>query len=105
MRYMLMICDDEWDDRGPRELVRDTDHVSWIDYMDRHGISMLDGVRLRPSSDATKVRSRNGIARTGRCGGSALLSSGFHPGGSLRARSAPGVPWPACLGFWCRGAT
>ena len=35
MRYMLMICDDESDDRGPLELVRDTEHVSWIDYLDR----------------------------------------------------------------------
>ena len=60
MRYMLMICDDESDDRGPLELVRDTEHVAWIDYLDRQGISLLDGVRLRPSTDATKVRSRNG---------------------------------------------
>ena len=57
---MLMICDDESDDRGPLELVRATDHVAWIDYLDRQGISLLDGVRLRPSSDATQVRSRNG---------------------------------------------
>jgi hypothetical protein len=57
---MLMICDDESDDRGPLELVRDADHVSWIDYLDEQGISLLDGVRLRPSTDATKVRSRNG---------------------------------------------
>jgi hypothetical protein len=28
--------------------------------MDRHGITMLDGVRLRPSTDATNVRLRNG---------------------------------------------
>ena len=58
MRYMLMICDDESDERGPLELVRDTEHVAWIDYLDRQGISLLDGVRLRPSSDATQVRSR-----------------------------------------------
>ena len=60
MRYMLMICDDESDDRGPLELVRGADHVAWIDYMDRQGINFLDGVRLRPSTDATKVRLRNG---------------------------------------------
>jgi hypothetical protein len=60
VRYMLMICDDGSDDRGPLELVRDPEHVSWIDYMDRHGITMLDGVRLRPSTDATNVRLRNG---------------------------------------------
>jgi hypothetical protein len=60
VRYMLMICDDESDDRGPLELVRDTEHVAWIDYMDQQGVSFLDGVRLRPSTDATKVRLRNG---------------------------------------------
>jgi hypothetical protein len=60
VRYMLMICDDESDERGPLELVGDTEHVAWIDYMDRQGISFLDGVRLRPSTDATKVQSRNG---------------------------------------------
>ena len=61
MRYMLMICDDESDDRGPLELVRDTEHVAWIDYHEPAGdLSFLDGVRLRPSTDATKVRSRNG---------------------------------------------
>ncbi|MCU1489172.1 MAG: hypothetical protein JWM85_577 [Acidimicrobiaceae bacterium] len=60
MRYMLMICDDESDSRGPHELVRDPAHVAWIDYLDRRGITLLDGVRLRPSADATKVQSRNG---------------------------------------------
>jgi hypothetical protein len=60
MRYMLMICDDESDGRGPVELVRDPEHVAWIDYLDRRGIPFLDGVRLRPSSDATKVQSRGG---------------------------------------------
>ena len=60
MRYMLMICDDGSDDRGPLELVRDAEHVSWIEYLDQRGISFLDGVRLRPSTDATKVRSRKG---------------------------------------------
>ena len=60
MRYMLMICDDESDERGPLELVRDTEHLAWIDYLNREEIRLLDGVRLRPSTDATKVRSRNG---------------------------------------------
>lgn len=60
MRYALMICDDESDDRGPLELVRAPEHAAWIDYLDRRGIALLDGVRLRPSSDATKVQSRNG---------------------------------------------
>jgi hypothetical protein len=56
-----MICDDESDGRGPVELVRDPKHVAWIDYLDRAGITLLDGVRLRPSTDATKVRSRIGL--------------------------------------------
>jgi hypothetical protein len=37
VRYMLMICDDESDDRGPLEIVGDTEHVAWIDYKDRQG--------------------------------------------------------------------
>jgi hypothetical protein len=60
MRYMLMICDDESDGRSPLELVRDPEHVAWIDYLDRRGITFLDGVRLRPSQYATTVQSRNG---------------------------------------------
>lgn len=60
MRYMLLICDDESDTRGPLEIVRDPEHVAWIDYLDRRGIALLDGVRLRPSTDATKVKSRHG---------------------------------------------
>lgn len=60
MRYMLMICDDESDGRGPLELVRAPEHVAWTEYLDRQGITFLDGVRLRSSADATTVRSRNG---------------------------------------------
>jgi len=60
VRYMLMICDDESDGRSPLELVRDPEHVAWIDYLDRRGVPLLDGVRLRPSTDATNVKSRNG---------------------------------------------
>ena len=57
MRYMLMIYDDESDDRGPLEIVSDSDHVAWIDYLNGQEISLLEGVRLRPSADATKIRS------------------------------------------------
>ncbi|MFN2517421.1 MAG: YciI family protein, partial [Jatrophihabitantaceae bacterium] len=60
MRYLLMICDDETDARDPLELVRDPEHVAWIDYLDRRGFALLDGVRLRPSSDATTVQVRDG---------------------------------------------
>jgi hypothetical protein len=57
---MLMICDDESDARSPVDIVRDPQHVSWIDYLDRREITLLDGLRLRPSTDATTVRSRHG---------------------------------------------
>ena len=60
MRYMLMVCDDESDGRGPVELVRSPEHIAWIEYLDRRGVTLLDGVRLRPSADATTVQSRNG---------------------------------------------
>ena len=60
MRYMLLICDDESDGRSPLEIVRDPEHVAWIDYLDRRGIPLLDGVRLRPSTDATSVQTRDG---------------------------------------------
>jgi hypothetical protein len=56
VRYMLMICDDESDDRGPLELVGDTEHVAWIDYMDRQGISFRDGVRLWQDASSGSVR-------------------------------------------------
>ncbi|HEY1446128.1 MAG TPA: YciI family protein [Acidimicrobiales bacterium] len=62
MRYLLIICDDESDGRSPTELVSDPEHVSWVDYIDRHGVAMLEGVRLRPSSDATTVAMRDGEA-------------------------------------------
>lgn len=60
MRYLLMICDDESDGRGPRQLVQAPEHIAWIDYLDRRGIALLDGVRLRPSNDATRVQMRQG---------------------------------------------
>ncbi|MFI7211542.1 YciI family protein [Micromonospora maritima] len=60
MRYALIICDDESDRRGPVELVGDPRHVAWIDYLDGRGITLLDGVRLRSSTDSTTVRARNG---------------------------------------------
>lgn len=67
MRYMLLICDDESDQRGPQELVRDPQHIAWIEYLGGRGVALLDGVRLRSSADATTVRTR---------GGKALISDG-----------------------------
>ena len=60
MRYMLMICDDESLPLGPEEIVRRPDHVAWIDYMERRGVVLLGGERLRSSGDATTVRARDG---------------------------------------------
>jgi hypothetical protein len=57
---MLMIGDDESDTRGPLALVRAPEHIAWIDYLDARGITLLDGVRLRPSTDATTVQLRSG---------------------------------------------
>ena len=55
-----MVCDDESDRRGPREIVHDPEHLSWIEYVDRRGIVLLEAVRLRPTSDATTVQARDG---------------------------------------------
>jgi hypothetical protein len=57
---MLIICDDESDARSPLEIQRDPAHVNWLEFLDRQGITLLDGVRLRPTGDATSVRSRRG---------------------------------------------
>jgi hypothetical protein len=60
VRYMLMICDDESVQLGPEEIARRPDHVAWIEYMDRRGVVLLGGARLRSSGDATTVRARDG---------------------------------------------
>ncbi|KUO15996.1 transcription initiation protein [Streptomyces dysideae] len=60
MKYMLVICDDESDPQGPREITSRPDHVAWIDYMQSSGVELLGGERLRPSGDATSVRARDG---------------------------------------------
>jgi hypothetical protein len=57
---MLVICDDESDPQGPREIARRPDHVAWIDYLRSHEVKLLGGERLRPSGDATSVRARGG---------------------------------------------
>ncbi|MFI7708724.1 YciI family protein [Nonomuraea sp. NPDC049480] len=57
---MLIICDDESDALSPVEIARLPDHVAWIEYMERSGVTLLGGERLRSSGDATSVRTRNG---------------------------------------------
>ena len=56
MKYLLLVCTDgEPFDADPGEL----DPESWVNEMDSRGIR-LTGDRLRPPSDATTVRVRNG---------------------------------------------
>jgi hypothetical protein len=57
---MLMICDDESVPESPKEIDRRPDSVAWLDYLDRNGVALLSGARLRPRSDATSVRTRDG---------------------------------------------
>lgn len=56
MRYLLMICHDP-SVAMPADMVGET--VSWVEKMDARGIRTL-GSRLRPVSDATSVRVREG---------------------------------------------
>jgi hypothetical protein len=60
MKYLLMICVDENVQLSLEEgeaIGRDTD--AWVSEMDGRGVR-LQGNRLRPVSDATTVRMRNG---------------------------------------------
>jgi hypothetical protein len=55
MRYLLMICIDE----NAPENRPSPEVVTWAEEMDRRGIRQI-GQRLRPTSDATTVRVRDG---------------------------------------------
>lgn len=57
MRYMLMICDDESNQKSLDEMRADPAAFAWFEEMDRRGV-LRGGERLRPSSDATTVRVR-----------------------------------------------
>lgn len=57
MRYMLMICDDESEQKSLAEMGADPGFWSWFEEMDRRGV-LRGGERLRPSGDATTVRVR-----------------------------------------------
>jgi hypothetical protein len=60
MKYALIICDDESVPESAAELARRPEHIAWVAYLEDHGIALLNGARLRPSGDATTVRSRVG---------------------------------------------
>ncbi|MFI7641835.1 YciI family protein [Nonomuraea sp. NPDC049400] len=55
MRYVMFVCDNE--SVGVPE--EDADPASWVREMDGRGVR-LQGARLRPGSDATTVRVRDG---------------------------------------------
>jgi hypothetical protein len=55
MRYMLLICVDESVEVSPEE----SSPEPWVAEMDGRGVRR-DGSRLRPISDATTVRMRDG---------------------------------------------
>jgi hypothetical protein len=55
MKYLLLICVDEPFEADPAEL----DPTRWVDELDSRGARLL-GDRLRPASDATTVRVRDG---------------------------------------------
>ncbi|MEU8107679.1 YciI family protein [Nonomuraea muscovyensis] len=57
---MLIICDDESAPLGPAEIARLPGHIDWIEHMERSGVVLLGGERLRSSDDATSVRTRDG---------------------------------------------
>ena len=61
MRYMLMICDDESGQVGPpAEVAADPRFRAWNEEVETRQVVLRGGARLRPSSDATTVRVRDG---------------------------------------------
>lgn len=58
MRYMLMICHDEAVETSSEE-GPDAETIAWVEEMERRGVRK-SGDRLRPTSDATTVRVRDG---------------------------------------------
>lgn len=62
MRYMLLICGDESIERSPEEEAAfGRAAMSWMKEMQERGVR-LEGSRLRPVSEATTVRVREGKA-------------------------------------------
>jgi hypothetical protein len=66
MRYLLMICADEHADEAlsePEASARFAEYGAWMDEMGKRGI-LQGGERLRPTTDATTVRVRDGETLT-----------------------------------------
>ncbi|HEX9065727.1 MAG TPA: YciI family protein [Streptosporangiaceae bacterium] len=59
MKYMLMICTDESEVLSPAEVSALPEIQAWAAEVDRRDLRR-GGARLRPSSDATTVRVRDG---------------------------------------------
>src|SRR4051812_17261690 len=60
MRYMLLICGDEAIERSPEEnAAMERAGIAWMQEMNDRGVR-LEGSRLRPASEATTVRVRDG---------------------------------------------
>jgi hypothetical protein len=58
MRYLLMICFEESAAEGAQPDLT-SESMSWVEKMDAHGVRKL-GAALRPVTDATSVRVREG---------------------------------------------
>jgi hypothetical protein len=56
---MLMICLDGWTDEVVPDETLVADSLAWVEEMDRRGIRK-SGSRLRPTSDAITLRTRDG---------------------------------------------
>ena len=66
MRYLLMICNDETNDdalSADEAAARFAEYGVWMEEMGRRNV-LLGGERLRPTTDATTVRVRDGETLT-----------------------------------------
>jgi hypothetical protein len=66
MRYLLMICTDETSEQasGPEEAAATlAEYGAWVEEMGKRGL-LQGGERLRPTTDATTVRVRDGETLT-----------------------------------------
>ena len=59
MKYALLICDDGSDTRSKAEINADPRDIAFVKELDRLGSEWV-GVRLRPVSNATTIRVRDG---------------------------------------------
>ena len=59
MKYVLLICDDETVTPSPEQIGADPVHQRWLADLERRGAER-GGARLRPTTEATTVRVRDG---------------------------------------------